>query len=132
MHQQTKRSKTRSEVTNTAKRINKNELGLMGSFEGMIKLLNDFKFITEDALTLKGRIAREVDIYVAQVIVEAVLDPLSPPEIAALMSAFVCDFKPRPARGEPPSFSPFNNNDTYTKGLDNAITQAHSIVRRIV
>lgn len=72
----------------------------MGSFEGMIKLLNDFKFITDDSLTLKGRIAREVDIYVAQVIVEAVLDPLNPAEIAALMSAFVCDFKPRPARGE--------------------------------
>ena len=35
----------------------------------MIKLLNDFKFITEDSLTLKGRIAREVDIYVAQVVV---------------------------------------------------------------
>lgn len=78
MHQQQKRSKTKAEVSTTAKRINKNELGLMGSFEGMLKLLNDFKFITEDSLTLKGRIAREVDIYVAQVIVEAVLDPLNP------------------------------------------------------
>lgn len=104
----------------------------MGSFEGMIKLLNDFKFITDDALTLKGRIAREVDIYVAQVIVEAVLDPLSPPEIAALMSAFVCDFKPRPQRGEAPSFSPFNHSHTYTKPLDAAIAQTHSIVRRII
>jgi len=28
-------------------------------------------------LTLKGRVAREVDIYVAQIIVEAVLDPLN-------------------------------------------------------
>jgi len=44
-------------------------------------------------------VAREVDIYVAQVIVEAVLDPLNPAEIAALLSAFVCDYKPRPNRG---------------------------------
>lgn len=41
----------------------------MGSFEGMLKLLNEFNFINENALTLKGRIAREVDIYVTQVIV---------------------------------------------------------------
>ena len=33
-------------------------------------------------------------------IVEAVLDSLDPAEIAALLSAFVCDYKPRPARGE--------------------------------
>jgi hypothetical protein len=45
-------------VAITAKRINKNELGLMGSFEGMLKLLNEYKFITSDSLTLKGRIAR--------------------------------------------------------------------------
>lgn len=41
----------------------------MGSYEGMTKLLNDFRFITEDSLTLKGRVAREVDIYVAQVVI---------------------------------------------------------------
>lgn len=104
----------------------------MGSFEGMIKLLNDFKFITEDSLTLKGRIAREVDIYVAQVVVEAVLDPLNPAEIAALMSAFVCDYRPRPARGEENSFSPYNNDHTYTKPLDNAIAQTHAIVSKII
>ncbi len=71
----------------------------MGSFEGMVKLLESFKFVNENSLTLKGRVAREVDIYVAQIIVEAVLDPLSYAEIAALLSAFVCDFKPRPSRG---------------------------------
>jgi|LakMenEpi03Aug12_release.lakeMendotaPanAssembly.Ray.scaffolds.fasta_scaffold4179209_1 hypothetical protein len=48
------------------------------------------------------------------------------------MSAFVCDFKPRPPRGEPPSLSPFNNNHTYTHALDTAITQAHAIVKKIV
>jgi hypothetical protein len=58
---------------------------------------------------------------VAQVIVEAVLDPLSPPEIAALLCAFVCDFRPRPARGEETIITPFNNNHTYTIALDNAI-----------
>lgn len=50
---------------------------MLGSFEGMIRLLNDFNFIKDNTLTLKGRIAREVDIYVAQVIIEAVLDPLN-------------------------------------------------------
>jgi superfamily II RNA helicase len=90
-----KRLATRDLVMETAKRINKNDLGLLGSFDGMIKLLNDFNFIKENTLTLKGRIAREVDVYVAQVIVEAVLDPLNPSELAALLSAFVCDFKPR-------------------------------------
>jgi hypothetical protein len=61
----------------TSGRINKNELGLMGSFEGMIKLLEEYKFVKDNSLTLKGRVAREVDIYVAQLIVEAVLDPLN-------------------------------------------------------
>jgi hypothetical protein len=64
-----KRLKTKDMVMQTAKRINKNDLGLLGSFEGMVKLLNDFSFVKDNTLTLKGRIAREVDIYVAQVVV---------------------------------------------------------------
>jgi len=58
LHQYGKRTNTKAEVSTTAARINTNELGLMGSFEGMLKLLNEFKFINENALTLKGRIAR--------------------------------------------------------------------------
>ena len=91
---------------------------MMGSFEGMLTLLVKFKFISQtveddgkqfNALTLKGRVAKEVDIYVAQIIVEAVLDELDPPEIAALLSAFVCDYKPRPGRGEEDKvLTPFN------------------------
>lgn len=58
---------------------------------------------------MKGRIAREVDIYVAQVIVEAVLDPLNSAELAALLSAFVCDFKPRVNyRDDDKNVNPFN------------------------
>ena len=30
----------------------------MGSFSGMVKLLEEFRFIKEENLTLKGRIAR--------------------------------------------------------------------------
>lgn len=115
MHQQRRRAHTKDEVKITASRINKNELGLMGSFEGMAKLLEEFKFVNENALTLKGRVAREVDIYVAQVIVEGVLDSLNFAEIAALMSAFVCDYKPRPAKGDDINmYSPFSKDDTYT------------------
>lgn len=69
MHQQKKRARTKQEVKITASRINKNELGLMGSFEGMAKLLEHFNFVKENSLTLKGRVAREVDIYVAQLLV---------------------------------------------------------------
>ena len=53
-----KRIKTKDLVLETAKRINKNDLGLLGSFDGMIKLLNEFNFVKENTLTLKGRIAR--------------------------------------------------------------------------
>ena len=74
MHQQKKRAHTRREVQITANRINKNELGLMGSFEGMVKLLEDYKFIKDSSLTIKGRVAREVDIYVAQVIMSGVIN----------------------------------------------------------
>ena len=95
-------------------------------------LLQEKGFIHEEALTLKGRIAREVDIYVAQVMVEAVLDPLNPMEIAALMSAFVCDYKPRTRNRDINPFSPFNDDDTYTHALDTAISQTHAIVRGLV
>lgn len=97
----------------------------------MLKLLNDFKFINENSLTLKGRVAREVDIYVAQVIVEAVLDPLNPAEIAALMSAFVCDYKPRSNRDDAP-MTPFSKDDVYTAALDTAIVRTHQIVSKII
>ena len=48
------------------------------------------------------------------------------------MSAFVCDYKPRPARGQSNSYSPFNNNDTYTKPLDNAISKTYNIISKMV
>lgn len=76
----------------------------MSNFEGMLLVLTNFGFINttikEDntlvsTLTLKGRIAKEVDIFVAQIIVEGILEPLDSAEIPALLSAFVCDFKPR-------------------------------------
>ena len=53
----------------------------------MLTLLAKFKFISQtkeqdgtqfNTLTLKGRVAKEVDIYVGQIIVEAVLDDLDP------------------------------------------------------
>jgi len=122
-------------VLDTAKRINKNELGLLGSFEGMIRLLNEFNFVKEGTLTLKGRIAREVDIYVAQVVVEAVLDPLNSAELAALLSAFVCDYKPRinwrDDRTDMHQFSPINPRHTYTDNLDTAIERTLKIVTKI-
>ena len=90
----------------------------MGSFEGMINLLGEYKFVKDNSLTLKGKVARQVDIYVAQIIVEAVLDPLNYAQIAALMSAFVCDFKPRFFKGEDTNpYSPFSKDDTYTDAL---------------
>lgn len=58
LQQQRRRQKVKQEMRVTASRINKNELGLMGSFEGMAKLLEEFKFVKEGALTLKGRVAR--------------------------------------------------------------------------
>lgn len=51
----------------------------------MLMLLTQYGFINQsvkddgtlvNTLTLKGRIAKEVDIYIAQLIVEAILDPL--------------------------------------------------------
>ena len=114
----------------------------MGSFEGMLTLLVKFKFISQtveddgkqfNALTLKGRVAKEVDIYVAQIIVEAVLDELDPPEIAALLSAFVCDYKPRPGRGEEDKvLTPFNEKHTYTGPLSKAIDETYFIIKKIV
>jgi superfamily II RNA helicase len=81
----------------------------MGSFEGMLIILANFGFVNQttkdngivlNTLTLKGRIAKEVDIFVTQVIVEAVLDPLDHFEIAALLSAFVCDYRPRGSKND--------------------------------
>lgn len=75
----------KAQLSDCAKKLDKNELGLMGNFEGMLLVLAQFGFISQSAkedgtivntLTLKGRIAKEVDIFVAEVIVEAILDPL--------------------------------------------------------
>lgn len=75
----------KNKLTDCAKKLDTNELGLMSSFEGMLLLLTHYGFISQstkedgtlvNTLTLKGRIAKEVDIYIAQLIVEAILDPL--------------------------------------------------------
>ena len=58
MQQHRKRVRTKLEMQITSSRINKNELGLMGSFEGMINLLGEYKFVKDNSLTLKGKVAR--------------------------------------------------------------------------
>ena len=85
-----------------------------------------------NTLTLKGRIAKEVDIYVAEVIVEAILDDLDYAEVAALMSAFVCDFKPRPGRNEESEFvSPIPTKTTFTSMLTKAIGKTLHVIQEI-
>ena len=75
-----------------------------------------------NTLTLKGRIAKEVDIYVAQIIVQAILDDLDYAEVTALLSAFVCDYKPRPGRNqESDVVSPIPPKTTYSRKLTKAI-----------
>lgn len=99
----------------------------------MAKVLEEFRFVNENTLTLKGRVAREVDIYVAQLMVEGVLDGLNFVEIAALMSAFVCDYKPRPAKGDDINmYSPFSKDDTYTESLETALQRTYQIVSKII
>ena len=45
-------------MLNATASIDTNELGMMGHFDGMIKMLRKFNFIHDEALTLKGRVAR--------------------------------------------------------------------------
>lgn len=59
----------------------------------MLTVLQKFKFVSDNSILLKGRIAREVDIYVAEILVEAVLDPLNECELAALLSGFVNQYR---------------------------------------
>lgn len=69
----------------------------------------------------------------AQLLVEGVLDSLNFAEVAALMSAFVCDYKPRPSRGdEIHQYSPFSKDDTYTDNLEYALTRTHQIISKMV
>jgi superfamily II RNA helicase len=113
----------------------------MSSFEGMLLVLSQFGFISQtvkedgtllSALTLKGRIAKEVDIFISQLIVEAVLDPLDYAELAALLSAFVCDFKPRPGKGEEDQIiTPIPKDCNFTSALTKAIGKTLKIVQEI-
>ena len=48
------------------------------------------------------------------------------------MSAFVCDFKPRPPKGEDISYSPFSKEDTYTEELEEALSKTYQIVAKMV
>ena len=61
----------------------------------MAQLLEELQFISKDSILLKGKIAREVDIFVTEILVEGVLEPLKEEEIASLLTAFVNQFKPR-------------------------------------
>lgn len=61
------------------------------------------------------------------------LDGLNFAEIAALMSAFVCDYRPRPSRGdEINQYSPFSKDDTYTEDLENALQRTYDIILKII
>ena len=60
------------------------------------------------------------------------LDSLNFAEITALMSAFVCDYKPRPPKGEDFSYSPFSKHDIYTDNLENALNKTYQIVSKVV
>lgn len=49
-----------------------------------------------------------------------------------MMSAFVCDYKPRPPKGEDFSYSPFSKHDIYTDNLENALNKTYQIVSKVV
>lgn len=61
------------------------------------------------------------------------MDELEPSEIAALMSAFVCDYKPRPSKNDDSDErSPFAKDHVYTTKLSKAIDQTYMIVKNII
>lgn len=113
--------------------MDKNDLVAMGSFEGMLTVLKLMKFVSDESILLKGRIAREVDIYVAEILIEAVLNPLDPMELAGLLSGFVNQyrFQDRKNRDRHLKQSPKHPKDTYTDALTEAIDKTVDIIRRL-
>lgn len=68
----------------------------------------------------------------AEIVVEAILDDLDYSEIAALMSAFVCDYKPRPGRNEDSdAITPIPKKTEFTSKLARAIGKTLHIVEEI-
>jgi superfamily II RNA helicase len=119
-------------LTQLTHQVDKNDLIAMGSFEGMLAVLKKMKFVSEESILLKGRIAREVDVYVAEILVEAVLDNLEPIELAALLSGFVNQYRHQDRRNKDrqTKISPWHPKDTYTEPLRLAIDQTIDIVRK--
>lgn len=49
---------------------------MLRDYKDMIKLLEELQFVNKSSILLKGKIAREVDIYVTEILVEGILEPL--------------------------------------------------------
>lgn len=45
-------------------KVDRNELALLGNYNDMTRLLEDLQFVNKDNVLLKGKMAREVDIYI--------------------------------------------------------------------
>lgn len=105
----------------------------MSNFEGMLKVLQKFKFVSDTSILLKGRIARETDVYVAEVLVEAVLDPLNECELAALLSGFVNQFRytEKKRKDDERKLSPFHPKDDYTDTLWIALRRTADIISKL-
>lgn len=69
--------------------------------QNMIEVLREFKYINDNNIPqLKTRVARELgggseNIYISEMIMENILEPLDPPEIVALVSIFVAHGRSR-------------------------------------
>lgn len=131
--QNTKRRDLKHRLTQLTSEVDKNDLVAMGSFEGMLTVLKKMKFVSEESILLKGRIAREVDVYVAEILIEAVLNPLDPMELAALLSGFVNQYREKDNkrnRDKHIKQTPKHPKDTYTDNLTEAIDKTIDIVRK--
>ena len=71
-----------------------NDLHLLDTFEGRLQVLAKLNYVDHNQLPLmKAKIAKEMpdnDVYMCEVLLDNILDSLTEPEIAALLSGFVC------------------------------------------
>ncbi|KRX03094.1 P-loop containing nucleoside triphosphate hydrolase [Pseudocohnilembus persalinus] len=99
IQQMQKRDQVKEELDQLLKDVDEDALYFRDNFDGRVQVLKHLKYIDDSNQPLiKASIGRELgdkSIYMCELIVENIIGDLKPEEIAALLSGFVCQYKPR-------------------------------------
>ncbi|EGR32541.1 hypothetical protein IMG5_078670 [Ichthyophthirius multifiliis] len=128
------KNKINSQLEELFKNIDDEEITQLQSFRGKLKVLQKLNYTDNENLPLlKARVAKEIElIYVCELLVQGIFDQLTEPELASLLSCFICQSKPKMGAERYDLLTDYDNGFGYDEFFIEKYEQSITILKDII